>query len=161
MCRNFFHVTDPKLKIMSQNKTILESCSCSVLSPKVNEIFEKPHLYISFIQNYISNYRFHFKYEHLENYVSHHFSTKFIISIIDILNSFRKQVLFYDKYVLKPFGNIDQLSQAIQICADLIIKLNKKDKIEKNIIIDLLSFLKEIFNEWESYVFQNAILSFV
>ena len=146
---------------MPVNSKVFESCYCAVLSPKVDEIFQKPQKYISFVQNYISNYKFHYQYEHCEDCVSHSFVTKFICSIIEILNSFRKQVLYYDEIVLYPIKIVSQLSEAIQICGDLINKLNKIEKVEKTFIIELLSFMKEIFDKWESYIFNNGILSFV
>ena len=146
---------------MPANSDILESCSCSVVSPKLNDMFQKPYLYIAFVQNYISKYQFHYKHEHCEDSVSKIFLTKFLVSIIDILNTLRRQVLFYDNYVIKPFGDSRQITESIQVCGDLIFRLNKIERVPKQIIIDLLTFLKEVFNVWESYVFQNAILSFV
>lgn len=146
---------------MTVNSKVLENCSCSVLSTKSNVIFEKPHVYISYVQTFISNYRFHYKYEHCEDSISQHFVTKFICSVIDILNSFRKQVLFFDQHVAKPLRNVDQLSTTIQVCGDMIGKVNRQQKIGKEVLIELLNFMKEIFDKWESYVFQNGILTFV
>ena len=145
------------------NSQVIESCTCSVVSLDIKKIYDKPHLYISFLQNYISNYRFHYMYEHYEQYVSNHFLTKFVCSITDILNSFRKQVLFYDQIVEKPINNIVTLSEAIQICGKIIEKYNATNigKIEKQIVIELLNFMQEIFKKWEVYVFENGITSFV
>ncbi len=72
------------------------------------------------MQNYISNYRFHYMYEHYEHSVSNHFLTKFVCSITDIFSSFRKQVLFYNQIVENPINNIATLSEAIQICGKII-----------------------------------------
>jgi hypothetical protein len=79
------------------------------------------------------------------------------------LSSFRKQVLFYDQIVEKPINNIVTLSEAIQICGKIIEKYNATNigKIEKQIVIELLNFMQEIFKKWEVYVFENGITSFV
>lgn len=147
---------------MPVNSKILDTCSCPVLSTKIPKFFGKPHLYIAFVQNYVSTYRFHYQYEHVEQSVSNYFLTKFVVSIIDILNSFRKQALFYDQFVQKPIRNYYQLSEAIQLCGVILGKLNQpRVRIEKIVILELLDFLKQIFDRWESYVFQNAIFAFV
>ena len=83
------------------NINVIVGCFCNVLSPKLHELYKKPHLYISFVQNYISNVKFHYKYEHCEECVSHSFVTKFVCSIIEILNSFRRQALLPHSYFLQ------------------------------------------------------------
>ena len=100
-------------------------------------------------------------FEHYEEFVSSHFITKFVCSITEILSSFRKQVLFYDQFVNKPINNVSQLSEAIRLCGKLIEKFNEYNNIEISYIIDLLNFMKEIFNKWETYELENGITSFV
>ena len=144
------------------NSKILDLCNCRIFSPE-NFLSIRPCTYISVLQTYLTNFKFHYTHDHQEYLVSLDFFTKFVCSFTEILNVFRRQVLHFNDFVCYPFPNFDSLSDTTASICAILSEANKLHfkSIPKKTFISLLDSLKKVSELWEEYIYKNGITRFV
>ena len=138
---------------------ILTRCDCFV--ENFPECVPTPNSYINNLRFWCSSYKFHFRYEHKEKFVSPFFLTNFVTNIINITSYFRREVELLNGIVNCPITEPHILTEAVKEFLLVLIRIPTLEKVPIEQLNYTLHLFSQILHLWEMFIFQNGLDKFV
>ena len=140
------------------NSKILNTCQCLNENNWTNEICCKPSTYIAFMLFWNSVYKFHFKNEHSEKFISKEIVLGFLSKNIDFLYFFRRQIKKINQIVRIPLEKTEILNVSIFECSKTIESISSTDQmIDISVLINVIELTERTLALWGSYTYNNKI----
>jgi hypothetical protein len=147
-----------KKYVMNSKIKPLDNCNCVVINSPANCIYPNPYSYVISSRFWCSAYKFHYKYEHTEKYVTKFFFNKFVIASIDIINCFKKQVDYFNYFCDFKVSDPDLISLTLQTCGELIRQTNNYlSDVNIELLFSVFGLLEKILYMWEIFIYRNGI----
>lgn len=144
---------------MSSSCDVLSRCDCYVES--FPQCATTPSSYINNLRFWCSSYKFHFKHEHKEKFVTPFFLTNFVTSIVNITSYFRREVNLLNGVVARPLIEPRILCETVKEFLLVLVKISSAEKVPIKVLNDTLELFNQVLTLWDMYIFQNGIDKFV
>ena len=138
---------------------ILTRCDCFVENFPV--CAPTPNSYINNLRFWCSSYKFHFRYEHKEKFVSHFFLTNFVTNIINITSYFRREVELLNDIVNCPITEPRILTETVKEFLLVLMRIPTLEKVPIEQLNYTLHLFSQILHLWDMFIFQNGLDKFV
>ena len=138
---------------------VLTRCDCFV------EVFPQsaftPNSYVNNLKFWCSSYKFHFRHEHREKFVSPFFLTNIITNIVNITSYFRREAELLKDTVDYPIPDTYVLTETIRDFLLILVKIGSLERIPIEQLNNSIHLFSQILNLWEVFILQNGINKFV